>query len=193
MVEPVRTSPLAGVSADAVPGPEPVAIHPLPFRGKLVLRGGAAIHAEAARVLGGPLPALMASAESEHADVLGLGPDEWLILTEPDNVGALATELSAALGTVHHAVVVVSDRMIGIGVAGRRARDVLAAGCPLDLHPAVFAPGAATRTLLGKAAVVLRRPDPAERYELWVNGSFAPYLWLFLRNAALEFGVTAAA
>ncbi len=138
-------------------------------------------------------PALMASAETGRADVLGLGPDEWLILAEPDNVGALATELSAALGTVHHAVVVVSDRMIGIGVAGRRARDVLAAGCPLDLHPAVFAPGAATRTLLGKAAVVLRRPDPAERYELWVNGSFAPYLWLFLRNAALEFGVTAAA
>ena len=52
MAEPVRTSPLAGVSADAVPGPEPVAIHPLPFRGKLVLRGGAAIHAAAARVLG---------------------------------------------------------------------------------------------------------------------------------------------
>ena len=70
--------------------------------------------------------------------------------------------LSAALGTVHHAVVVVSDRMTGIGVAGRRARDVLAAGCPLDLHPAVFAPGTATRTLLGKAAVVLRRPDAAD-------------------------------
>ena len=101
----------------------------------------------------------------------------------------LCTNVNSAI----HAVVVVSDRMIGIGVAGRRARDVLAAGCPLDLHPAVFAPGAVTRTLLGKATVVLRRPAAVERYELWVNGSFAPYLWLFLRNAALEFGVTSAA
>ena len=102
-------------------------------------------------------------------------------------------ELRTALSGHHHAVVVVSDRMTGIGVSGARALDVLAAGCPLDLHPKVFAPGAVTRTLLGKAAVVLRRPGEADAYELWVNGSFAPYVWLFLRNAALELGVTSAA
>jgi len=78
-----------------------------------------------------------------------------------------------------------------VGVSGARAGRP--GRCPLDLHPKAFGPGAVTRTLLGKAAVVLRRPGEADAYELWVNGSFAPYVWLFLRNAVLEFGVTLAA
>ena len=193
MAEPTRTSPLAGAATVAVSGPAPVAITALPFRGKLVLRGGPAIGEAAAEVLGAGLPTLMRSARGNRAEILGLGPDEWLLLTEPRAEDALADELRAALGDRHHAVVVVSDRMTGIGVRGARAVDVLATGCPLDLHPKVFRPGAVTRTLLGKAAVVLSHPDEAAAYELWVNGSFAPYLWLFLRNAALEFGVTSAA
>ena len=83
--------------------------------------------------------------------------------------------------------------MTGIGLAGARARDVLNAGCALDLHPSAFPPGAVTRTLLAKAPVVLRRPGEPEAFELWVNGSFAPYAWLFLENAAREFGVVIAA
>lgn len=193
MAEPARTSPLAGVASKAVPGPEPVAITALPFRGKLILRGGPAIGDATAGLLGAALPALMRSARGDRAEILGLGPDEWLLLTEPGAEDGLADELRTALSGHHHAVVVVSDRMTGIGLSGAHALDVLAAGCPLDLHPEVFGPGAVTRTLLGKAAVVLRRPGEADAYELWVNGSFAPYVWLFLRNAALEFGVTSAA
>ena len=193
MVEPARTSPLAGVASEAVPGPEPVAITALPFRGKLVLRGGPAVGDAAAGVLGAALPALMRSARGDRAEILGLGPDEWLLLTEPGAEDGLADELRTALSGHHHAVVVMSDRMTGIGLSGAHALEVLAAGCPLDLHPKVFGPGAVTRTLLGKAAVVLRRPGEARAYELWVNGSFVPYVWLFLRNAALEFGVTSAA
>jgi sarcosine oxidase subunit gamma len=193
MAEPARTSPLAGTASEAVPGPEPVAITTLPFRGKLVLRGAPAIGEAAAGVLGVALPPLMRSARGGQLEIFGLGPDEWLLLTGPGAEDALADELRAALGDRHHAVVVVSDRMTGIGVRGARAVDVLATGCPLDLHPKVFGPGAVTRTLLGKAAVVLSRPDDAAAYELWVNGSFAPYVWLFLRNAALEFDVTPAA
>lgn len=193
MAEPARTSPLAGVVSEAVPGPEPVAITALPFRGKLALRGGPAIGDAAAGVLAAALPALMRSARGDRAEILGLGPDEWLLLTEPGAEEPLADELRTALSGYHHAVVVVSDRMTGIGLSGAHALDVLAAGCPLDLHPEVFGPGAVTRTLLGKAAVVLRHPGEADAYELWMNGSFAPYVWLFLRNAALEFGVTSAA
>ena len=47
--------------------------------------------------------------------------------------------------------------------------------------------------MLAKAPVVLRRPAEPEAFELWVNGSFAPYAWLFLENAAREFGVAIAA
>ena len=42
MAEPVRTSPLAGVAMPerSITGAEPVTLTALPFRGKLILRGG---------------------------------------------------------------------------------------------------------------------------------------------------------
>jgi sarcosine oxidase, subunit gamma len=68
---------------------------------------------------------------------------------------------------------------------------VLAAGCPLDLHPGVFTPGSATRTLLGKAAVILWRLDGAPSYRppsyrLECARSYAPYVESFLDLAARE-------
>ena len=191
MAEPVRSAPLAGqaLAERSIPGREPVSLTALPFRGKLVLRGGEAVRAPVARVMGSELPAMLRAIRSGEVDAIGVGPDEWLLMTPPDRADSLAAELRDALAGIHHAVVVVSDRMTGIGIAGAHAREVLNAGCALDLHPSVFAPGSATRTLLGKATVVLHRPGDAETFELWVNGSFAPYTWLFLENAAREFGV----
>ena len=40
---------------------------------------------------------------------------------------------------------------------------------------------------------MLHRPEQATAFELRVNGSFAPYAWLFLENAAREFGFAVAA
>jgi sarcosine oxidase, subunit gamma len=177
----------------AVAGPEPVTLAALPFRDKLILRGGTVAQGLASTALGLELPGIMRSASAGGIGALWLGPDEWLLLAGEGQAEAIAASLQAALSQVHHAVVVVSDRMTGIGVAGARAPDVLNAGCLLDLHPSVFAPGAVTRTLVGKAPVVLHRPGEALSFELWVGGSLAPYLWLFLANAAREFGIVIAA
>jgi sarcosine oxidase, subunit gamma len=195
MAEPARTSPLAGVAMAerSVPGAEPVALRALPFRGKLIVRGGDAVRAPAAKMLGAELPGAMRSVAVGETAILWLGPDEWLVLAGTADAEPTAASLRAALAGTHHAVVVVSDRMAGIGIAGARSRDVLNAGCPLDLHPSAFAPGAVTRTVLAKAPVVLWRPGEPEAFELWVTGSFAPYAWLFLENAAREFGVSIAA
>jgi sarcosine oxidase subunit gamma len=195
MAEAGRTSPLAGLarSARSTPGGEPVTLAALPFRGKLILRGGPAIARPVAGVLGAELPGTMRATTAGETTALWLGPDEWLVLLAADRAPATAAALSEALAGTHHAVVEVSDRMAGIRATGARVRDVLAAGCPLDLHPRVYGPGTVTRTLLGKVPVVLHRPGEPEAFELWVNGSFAPYAWLFLENAAREFGVTIAA
>ncbi len=125
----------------------------MPFRGKLILRGGEAIHDPAARALGGALPSTMRTATAGETELLWLGPDEWLVLTPPERAEAAAAALRDALAGLHHAVVVVSDRMTGIRLAGGRAADVLNAGCPLDLHRSAFPPGAVTRTVLAKAPV----------------------------------------
>jgi sarcosine oxidase subunit gamma len=187
MAEPACIGPLAGLTlpARAVAGPEPVTLAALPFRGKLILRGGEAVLRPARDVLGLELPGPLRSTANDTTAALWLGPDEWLLLLDPGNVDERAAALRTALAEVHHAVVAVT----GIGIAGEHAADVLNAGCPLDLHEASFPLGAATRTLLAKAPMVLHRPGRQAAFELWVNGSFAPYAWLFLENAGREYGL----
>ena len=108
-----------------------------------------------------------------------LGPDEWLLVA-PDGD---APDFGALEGR-HHSLVDVSHRYAAFAVEGEHAPLVLAAGCPLDLHPSVFTSGTATRTLLGKAEVILWR---LEGYRLECARSFAPYVERFLNEAAREY------
>ena len=58
-------------------------------------------------------------------------------------------------------------------------------GCPLDLDAAAFPPGRCTRTLFGKAEIVLWRRD-VDAWRVEVARSFAPYLLALLREAAAD-------
>ncbi len=112
-----------------------------------------------------------------------LGPDEWL-LCAPEGTAPALDHLKGR----HHALVEVGHRYAGFVIEGAAAHLVLAAGCPLDLDPAVFSSGSATRTLLGKAEIVLWRLDASPQYRVECARSFAPYVLAFLREAAREFG-----
>jgi sarcosine oxidase, subunit gamma len=190
MAEPARTSPLAALAwaERGVAGPAPVTLAALPLRGKLIVRGDEKARARASAALGCELPGALRGASGGSVEALWLGPDEWLVLVGADEADRIASALREALSALDHAVVDVSDRFAGISVEGSRARDVLNAGVPLDLHPRAFPPGIVARTVLAKAPVVLRRPAERELFELHLNGSLAPYAWLFLENAAREFG-----
>jgi sarcosine oxidase subunit gamma len=109
--------------------------------------------------------------------VARLGPDEWLLCAPADT-----PEFS--LEGEHHALVDVSHRYAALSVD---SAIVLSAGCPLDLHPQAFTAGTATRTLLGKAEIVLWRLSDASAYRVECARSFAPYVLAFLREAAREF------
>jgi sarcosine oxidase subunit gamma len=109
-----------------------------------------------------------------------LGPDEWL-LCAPTGTPEFNVEAE------HYALVDVSQRYVAFGIEGAQGPIVLAAGCPLDLHPNAFTAGTATRTLLGKAEIVLWRLDYAPVYRVECARSFAPYVLAFLREAAREY------
>ncbi|QLP96933.1 MAG: sarcosine oxidase subunit gamma [Rhodoblastus sp.] len=122
----------------------------------------------------------VASAGSRAA--LWLGPDEWLLVAEGERPDALAAALAAAIGDRPHSLVDVSQRQIGLDVAGPLAARA-SAGCPLDLREAAFPVGFATRTMLAKSEIVLWRRGPnAYRVEVW--RSFADYVAAFLAEAA---------
>ena len=116
-----------------------------------------------------------------------LGPDEWLLSSAEGEAARIARDVASALAGLHHSLVDVSHRHVALSVAGMRAADVINSGCPLDLAPPAFQVGAATRTLLGKAEVILAKIDGVPSFEVECVRSFAVYVQDFLLDAAGEF------
>ena len=113
---------------------------------------------------------------------LHLGPDEWLLLG-PD--GAAAAILAAGHGQLA-SLVDVSHRSTTIEISGPHATTALNAFSALDLSEPAFPPGMCTRTLFGKAEIILWRTNPTTfRIDVW--RSFAPHVWQCLEEASLEF------
>ncbi len=176
-----RASPLAFPPLSGA-----VAITPLPPQARLLFRGREAAVAAIAAPLGFALPRQPCRAAS-GADraALWLGPDEWLILAPAAEAAALFAACEAATAGLPHALTDISHRQTAILVCGTAAEAVLNAGCPLDLRGGTFPVGMCTRTLLGKAEIVLWRIAPQTfRVEIW--RSFADYLWRILEDAARE-------
>ena len=135
-----------------------------------------------------PLEANRTNGEGEHR-ALWLGPDEWLVTLPPEQETALFEALSEAAAGHHAALSNVSDARIVLTLSGPRARDVLEKGCSLDLHPRAFQAGHCAQTRLARAAILLHQTDDAPAYDIHVAWSFAAYLWVWLEDAAAEFGL----
>ena len=71
-------------------------------------------------------------------------------------------------------------------MSGPQAGAILNAGCPLDFDPAAFPTGMCTRSLFGKADIIIWRTG-ADEFRLEVWRSFADYVSALLREAARDF------
>jgi sarcosine oxidase, subunit gamma len=117
-----------------------------------------------------------------------LGPDEWLVTSAGSAPEALEAELADVLRPVGGVAVDVSAQRIGLRITGARAREVLAKGCAIDLHPRAFGRGSSAQTTLGQAGVVLLAlGDDGEDFAVLVRSSFAGYLATWLLDASLEY------
>jgi sarcosine oxidase, subunit gamma len=182
MLERSRILPLGGRSLAAPDGR--VAITPLPRAARFALRARPE-HVEAAGVAFGvalPTAACRAQAVGARA-ALWLGPDEWLLIAEDH--AETSTKNAFASIAAPLSLVEISHRQVAVELRGEAAVDVLAAGCPLDLHVNVFAVGACTRTLFGKCEIVLWRTAPLVfRMEFW--RSYADYVSALLEIAYMD-------
>ncbi len=118
---------------------------------------------------------------------LWLGPDEWLLTGPPDGEAAIEAGLRKTLGVRHGSIVDVGASRAVLGLSGARARDVLAKGCRLDLHPRAFGPDDCAQTALARAQILLHQLDDAPEYDLYVRCSFARYLASWLLDAMAEY------
>ncbi|HEY0422641.1 MAG TPA: glycine cleavage T C-terminal barrel domain-containing protein, partial [Rhodopila sp.] len=153
---------------------------------RLSVRAGSAASTAIGLALGVLLPtAPCRSVITRDRVALWLGPDEWLIVA-PENASTLAARAAKAAGDHPVSVVDVSHRARTLEITGRHAAWCLNAFCALDLDVHAFPVGMCTRTLLGRAEVVLWRIAP-EVFHLDVPRSFVQYVWACLEEARLEF------
>ena len=185
-------------AADAEAG---VAMGERPYRGLVNLRGPAgdkAFDSAVEKALGIALPSEPnTTAGTDELRVFWLGPNEWWVVT-PGDGPAMADRLRTALAGQKAAVTDVSESRTCIHIRGARARDLLSKGCPLDLHPRMFSAGRCAQSLCAKAMVTLHQTEDdsgdgakegGPAYDVYVLNSFAEYLWLWLEDAAREYGL----
>jgi sarcosine oxidase, subunit gamma len=95
----------------------------------------------------------------------------------------VAAALRRAVSEGFAGVVELGSGQTVIEIAGPRAREVIAKGCPLDLHPRMFGPGSCAQSRLARALVTIAQVDGTPTFELIVRRSFADYVWRFLTDA----------
>jgi heterotetrameric sarcosine oxidase gamma subunit len=164
-----RLHPLAA-SVAASPGCAAVQLAALAPETRVIIHGDAAALAAAGLMA----PETCRCVRSGPHALLWLGPDEFLLLTSDDAIPSIANTVD------------VSHRDTALSVSGPRAAWAINAFCALDLHDAAFPVGMCTRTLLGKAQVVLWRTGEAT-FRIEVARSLAPYVWACLEEARREF------
>ena len=167
-----------------------VTLTEIPFQTKLVLRGQPAdktFTATAKDTLGvapSTEPGTVASAKA--ARVLWTGPNEWMVYSDD---ASLATTMTKAVAGMSAAVTEVTEHYTLIRLSGGHARDVMIKGCAIDLHPREFGPGQCAQSHLGRITVLFDQIDETPTYDILVRSSFAEYLWMYLEDAGLEYGV----
>jgi len=147
-----------------------VSIEAVPFLGQISLRLDPSLAEQAPFSL--PLEPNTAP-ESGERTALWLGPDEWLVLGPPHTGHVIAKELEDALDGLHRSVIDVSANRAVIDLGGPGRHELLASGCPLDLHPRSWHAGMCAQTLFAKTQVILHERTGTTR--VLVRPSFAPY------------------
>ncbi len=188
-----RVGPLDGLEADmaAVSREGAVLLRVLVPAVQVDLRGDpmdASFAGSVCGVLGFDLPAVPNRfVAAGGVTALWLGPDEWLLVGDTTANSDLEGRLRAALQGKDAAVTEVSAARAVIELTGPKAREVLAKGCALDLHPRAFGPGQCAQTLLAKAEILIQQTGEAPAYRIFVRPSFAAYLVAWLMDAMREY------
>src|ERR1700676_4917082 len=85
--------------------------------------------------LGVAWPQKTGAMASGRVDIVCVGPTDWLVLTADPDAALWMDRLDALFQDSAFRATNVSQALIRVQVEGPEARDLLAKGCALDLHP----------------------------------------------------------
>lgn len=129
------------------------------------------------------------TARSNALTAFWLGPSSWLLVAESAG-SPLADfiERRDALNSAGGALFDLSASRVAYRLAGVHAADVLASGCPLDLHRRAFCAGDCAQSVFGRVNALLCKADDAPTFVVMVARSFARDVWEVLCLSAAQYG-----
>ncbi len=116
-----------------------------------------------------------------------IAPTTWLVLRPWSATADLARGLAAICGTSASVVDQSAGKTV-LRLSGVKARDVLAKGCRVDLHPRVFGPARAAVTPIAHIPAVVQQVDATPAFDLIVPSTLAEDFFEWLCVSAAEFG-----
>jgi methylglutamate dehydrogenase subunit D len=119
--------------------------------------------------------------------LIGVAPGQWLAVAEPKSAVGFAAAIAEACAVVATVTDHTSAKAV-VRIAGARARDALAKGCPIDLDARAFKPGDAATTRIALIDCSLWQVSATAAYDLAVDRSIAPSFWGWLTSSAAEYG-----
>lgn len=179
----------AAVKRSALEGSAlPAGVREMPFLGQVTLRADPSdveLMTRVASSVGFELPTTPNTVSGDlERHALWLGPDEWLIVGPPGSENSIEDGCRDALGLATGAVVDVSANRTVLELRGPGAREVLEAGCTMDLHPRAFHATCCAQTLVARTGVIIHQVTDEPVYRLFVRPSFAQYLTTWLLDAS---------
>jgi heterotetrameric sarcosine oxidase gamma subunit len=122
--------------------------------------------------------------------IVWAGPDDWFLIAPGDERAPSMRALQDSLAGVRHALTDVGSGYAVLTLGGGPEREILAHGCPLDLHPAAFGPDSCAGTHFFKAQIRLWQSEASPAFDLLVRTSFAGYVDRMLELCTAECGLT---
>lgn len=132
------------------------------------------------------LPMKPARVEKDGLAVVWAGWNQWLVMSDVAAAPNLAEMMQAEFGS-YAAVVDHSDARAIVAISGGCARDLLAKGVPIDLHPRVFTTGDAAATAIAHIGIYIWQTDEKPTFELALPRTYADSLWRWMEHASAEF------
>lgn len=153
----------------------------------LARKGQAVAAANAAeRAFGAPLPDGPHAVHGRGITFIGSGPGQYVALAESATEG-----IEARIGAELQGLVSVfdqSDSRVLLELSGDKAREVLAKGIAIDLHPRAFKAGDAAVTTASHLAVHLWQTNDQPTYRVLVVRTYFESFWHWLSASAAEYG-----
>ena len=128
------------------------------------------------------------TARSDTLTSLWLGPRSWLLAAGGASTLTAFAAKRDALNQLGGALFDVSASRVAWALAGPRAADVLAKGCPLDFHRRAFSVGACAQSVYGHVNVLVEKRDETPTFTLMVARSFARDVDRALGAVAAQYG-----